>query len=462
MANNTFDLDKEIDQVLDGKAKKKAVVADENQSVMAQLLKNNPIKIPKDGEKVKGNVIQIENSAVYVDLGEMGTGVVYGKEVKDGFSGRGKLVLGDEISAIIIDLENEDGYVELSVREAARDEAWEDLMKKKESKAILGIRILDANKGGLMVEVNGITGFMPVSQLTAEHYPRVEDGDRNKILEILKSFIGTEMTVCVIDAVKDEEKLIVSEKEAFKDKEKQAIAELRVGDVIDGEISGVVDFGAFVKFLPPSKKESKNEEDKLEGLVHISQLDWQLIDNPRDIVKVNDKVQAKIIAIDDTRISLSIRELKVDPWSQVAEKYKIGTIVKGRVHKINHFGAFVYLDNDIHGLAHISEFLSKYPRKNLEDIIKMGDEYDWQVMSLDPAEHRMGLRLADKKEIEKTQKKADQTEEPVEEKVETEASEKEKEVTETEKSPEPKKKAAKKAPKAAAVKEEVSAETEEK
>lgn len=383
-----------------GKDSKNAKNTEEPQSIMAQLLKDNPIKIPKEGDKVKGIVIQLDNQAVYVDLGDLGTGVVYGKEVKDGIGGKGKLQIGDEISATIVDLENDDGYVELSVREAAREEAWEDLARKKDSRDILSTRILDANKGGLMVEVNGVTGFMPVSQLTAEHYPRVEDGDRNKILEILRSYIGTEMKVCVIDAVKDEEKLIVSEKEAYKDKEKEAISELKVGDVIEGEISGVVDFGAFVKFFPPSKETeptTENEEDKLEGLVHISQLDWQLIENPRDIVKVGDRVQAKIIAIDDTRISLSIRELKVDPWSKVAEKYKVGDAVKGRVHKINHFGAFVYLDTDIHGLAHISEFLSKYPRKNIEDIVKIGDEYSWQIMSLEPAEHRMGLKLMEKK-----------------------------------------------------------------
>lgn len=419
--SNQIDLDNEIDQVLSGKGAKDAKTAgDDSQSIMAQLLKDNPVKIPKEGDKVKGQIIQIDNNAVYIDLGDLGTGVVYGKEIKDGLGGKGKLEIGDEVGATIIDVENDEGYVELSVREAAREEAWEDLLRKKEAKDIISARILDANKGGLMVEVNGITGFMPVSQLTAEHYPRVEDGDRNKILEILRSYVGTEMRMCVIDAVKDEEKLIVSEKEAFKDKEKQAISELKIGDVIEGEISGVVDFGAFVKFLPPSKNESMSEEDKLEGLVHISQLDWQLIENPRDVVKVGDKVKAKIIAIDDTRISLSIRELKVDPWSLVSQKYKVGDIVKGRVHKINHFGAFVYLDSDIHGLAHISEFLSKYPRKNIEDIITIGDEYSWQIMSLEPNEHRMGLKLVDPSARQASKKASAEKEEKAEEKTEEE------------------------------------------
>lgn len=396
-------IDKEIDDVLNQKSdstsapKEDKKSSEKDESPMDQLLRDNPISVPKEGDKIKGKVIEIDKNGVYVELGDLGTGVVYGREVKDGLIGRKKLEVGDDITATVIELENDEGYVELSVREAALEEAWEDLIRKKDSREIVTTKILDANKGGLMLEVNGISGFMPVSQLTAEHYPRVEDGDKGKILEILKSYVGQEMNVCVIDASKEDEKLIVSEKEAYKDKEKKAVAELKVGDVIEGEVSGVVDFGAFVKFLPPSKKDSGSEEDKLEGLVHISQLDWQLIDNPRDVVRVGDKIRAKIISIDDTRISLSIRELKNDPWSNVQDKYKVGDVVEGTVHKINHFGAFVYLDEDIHGLAHVSEFLSNHPRKNIDDVVEIGKKYNWQIMSLEPNEHRMGLKLTKEK-----------------------------------------------------------------
>jgi small subunit ribosomal protein S1 len=401
--------DQDIDQILEEDNQEEEVIAgsdkvEENQTPtdrekeglsMEDLIQENPPVIPEEGSKVKGEVIEIDNHAVYVDLKQAGTGIIYGKEVKDGFGeNRKKLKSGDEITATVVEAENEDGYVELSVREAIREEAWKDLINKKEKQEIFPIKILDANKGGLMVEINGITGFMPVSQLTSEHYPRVEDGDKNKIFEILKSYINTEMTVSVLSAVPEEEKLIVSEKQARKDEEKESVSEFKAGDVVEGEISGVVDFGAFVKFLPPSKKDSKNEKDKLEGLVHISQLDWKLIDNPREVVKVGDKVRAKIISIDDTRISLSIRDLKNDPWNEVDKKYKVGDIVEGKVNKVNHFGAFVYLDNDIHGLAHISDFIAKYPGKNIDEVIKTGETYLWQITSMVPAEHRMGLRLA--------------------------------------------------------------------
>jgi small subunit ribosomal protein S1 len=373
---------------------------------MEELLKDNLPVIPEEGTKIKGRVLEIDTHSLFVDLGEMGVGIIYGKEVKDGFgSNRKKLKPGDEITASVIDQENEEGYVELSVREAIREEAWKDLSKKKDTGEIISVKILDANKGGLMVEVNNITGFMPVSQLTAEHYPRVEDGDKNKIFEILKSYVNNDMRVCVIDAILDEEKLIVSEKEAYKEEEKKNIAEFKVGDVVEGEVSGVVDFGAFVKFFPPSRSDSKDDADKLEGLVHISQLDWKLIDNPRDVVSIGDRVKAKIISIDDTRISLSVRELKADPWTQVGEKYKVGEIVEGVVNKLNHFGAFVYLNEDIHGLSHISEFISRYPGKNVDEVIQTGETYLWQIMSMDPNKHRMGLKfvgeLKDKEKLMK-------------------------------------------------------------
>jgi small subunit ribosomal protein S1 len=366
----------------------------QTESKMAELLETAPVKVVKEGEKITGKIVDITSNAAFVDLGTIGTGIIYGKEIKDGFGlNRKKLGIGDEISAVVVEPENEEGYVELSITEAVREEAWRDLIEKQENKEAVKVKILDANKGGLMIELNGVKGFMPVSQLTAEHYPRVEDGDKNKILEILKGFVDTEMTVCVLVADESEEKLIVSEKEAHKDKEREFIAEFKVGDIVEGEVSGVVDFGAFVKFLPPSKLETGGEEDKLEGLVHISQLDWQLINNPRDVVKVGDKVKAKIISIDETRISLSIRDLKNDPWMSVEEKYKVGEEYKGKIDKINHFGAFVYLDKDIHGLAHVSSFPG-YPNKNIDEVVELDKEYMWKVMSIEPNSHRMGLKFA--------------------------------------------------------------------
>lgn len=377
------------------------------------------VAFPAVGDVLKGIVIDVSPSAIYLDLGPIGTGLVLGKETKDGLAMNTKMVIGDEATATLIDLENDEGYIELSIREASYEKAWEDLRNKMKNEDTVSTRILDANKGGLMIEVNGITGFLPVSQLSSQNYPRVDDGDRNKILELLKLLINQELGVRILDADQDAEKLIVSEKAAQSEQERKIISELTKGEVISGEVSGVVDFGAFVKFQAPGR----DEGDQLEGLVHISELAWQLIDNPRELVKVGDAVEAKIIGIDDTRISLSMKALKRDPWSVITEKYTIGEVYEGTVDKINHFGAFVYLDSDIHGLAHVSEFQENYPGKKMEEMIATGKQFNWKILSIDAKEHRMGLVLvkdvsakgkkdpekttiADKKEVVSTEKAA--------------------------------------------------------
>lgn len=395
-----------LDQIVDNV--KKTVDKDEDNSAMGKLIEKTPIEFPEIGDVLEGTVIDVSPFSVLLDLGSFGTGIVMGKDTKDGLRNNKKLKVGDKVTATLIDLENEDGYIELSIREASYDKAWEDLESKRDNEDVVEVRVLDANKGGLMVEVNGIGGFLPVSQLSGEHYPRVEDGNKNKILEKLKKLVGQILTVKVIDTYRDEEKLIVSEKAAMSEKEEAMISKLKEGDVIEGEISGVVDFGAFVKFFPPAlSKEDSQEGDKLEGLVHISELAWQLISDPKEIVKVGDTIKAKIIGIDDSRISLSMRALEKDPWESIKEKYQEGKIYPGTVDKINHFGAFIYLDDNIHGLAHVSEFSEMYPGKKMEDMIEAGKEYEWKVLSIEPKDHRMGLVLMESsgKEKVKSEKK---------------------------------------------------------
>ncbi len=376
--------------------KKQTKEIEEDNSVMGQLLQDAPIEFPEVGDVLAGTVVDVAPHSVLLELGSFGIGIVYGKDTKDGLRGNKKIVIGDKVNATLIELENEDGYAELSIREASYEKAWEDLESKRDNEDAVETRVLDANKGGLMVELNGIGGFLPVSQLSSEHYPRVDDGNKNKILEKLKKLVGQTLLVKIIDILRDEEKLIVSEKAAVSEKEKAIISELKEGDIVEGTISGVVDFGAFVKFFPPATSGKDENADQLEGLVHISELAWQLIDNPREIIKVGDKIKAKIIGVDESRISLSIRALEADPWKTVEKKYKSGKTYSGKVDKINHFGAFVYLDKNIHGLAHISEFSEMYPGKKMGDMIEEGNEYEWKIISIEPEDHRMGLVLIDK------------------------------------------------------------------
>jgi small subunit ribosomal protein S1 len=364
---------------------------------MAELMeeiKNQ--KFPKMDELIKGTVINVGKNEVLLDINGITTGMVRGKELEDESGDHTDLKIGDEAYATVLDLENERGILELSFRQAGHQKAWEGLNELKGKGSIIKTKITDANKGGLMCKVGGVIGFMPVSQLTTEHYPRVEGGDKNKILEILKSYIGQDFEAKVIDVDEKENKLIVSERAAWEEQQKEIIGTYSVGQTVKGKITGVVDFGAFVEF-----------GENMEGLVHISEIAWQRIDNPRDYIKVGDEVEAKIIEIEGSKISLSIKTLKTDPWKEVAGKYKIGQTLKGKVLKTNDFGAFVELDNDIHGLAHISE-LADYPIKTAQDVIKIGEEYEFKIVSIEPDEHRLGLSLKalkQKEEKPKTEKK---------------------------------------------------------
>lgn len=266
-------------------------------------------------------------------------------------------------------------------------------------------KVLAANKGGVMMQTTAITGFMPVSQLSPEHYPRVAGGDKNRILEKLQELIGKELEVKVIDVNEKEEKLIVSEKAVWEDSQKAVLESYKVGDVVDGEVSALTSFGAFVKF-----------GEGLEGLVHISEIAWQRIDHPKDVIKVGDQIKAQIIQLDHSKIYLSLKRLVDDPWKSVKDKYKVGDEVKGKILKIEPFGLMVALDKDIHGLAHVSE-LSDEPIANLNDKFKLGQETNFVVVSLEPTEHRLGLRVAGVKG--KVVKKAEEklkVEEKIEEK----------------------------------------------
>lgn len=358
-------------------------------SPMGDLLEKQQLNIPNLGELVEGTVISASKNEIYLDINGLTTGVIRGKEIQDESGDSEKIKIGDQVQATVLDIENERGEMELSLRMAGHQKAWDRLEKLMKEEEIIESRVIDANKGGLMIKVGNVIGFLPVSQLTTENYPRVEGGDKNKILAYLKNFIGQNLRTRIIDVNESDEKLIVSEKAAWEDKQKTALANYKIGDRVKGKITGVVEFGAFIEF-----------GDGLEGLIHISELAWQRIDDPKTIVKVGDAVEAEIISIDNTKVSLSIKKLKADPWTEVAAKYKVGDKIKGRVLKINPFGAFIELDKDIHGLAHISE-LSDKPLKNPGQVVDVGKEYQFRILSIEPRDHRLGLSLRPaKKKVE--------------------------------------------------------------
>ncbi len=376
------------------------VTGDSSAQTMTDLITSGAeIRVLKPGDMIEGKIISVTKNEVYLDLTGYGVGVVRGRELYDDQATLNSLKPGDAIEAAVVETENKDGNVELSLRQAGHERVWQKLADLMETRDVVATKILAANKGGLMIEINNVTGFLPVSQLSIEHYPRVEEGDKNRILGILNSYIGQHFNVQVITADPEEEKLIVSEKAVFEEELQKNLSVLKIGDIVKGQITGIVDFGVFVKF------------DDLEGLVHISELAWQRIENPKDLFKVGDTVQAKVIAIEKGRVSLSIKQLQTDPWQESVKKYQLGQIVKGKVSKIMPFGVFVELDTDIQGLAHLIE-LSHDEVKDATTIVKEGEEREFKVISIEPAEHRLGLSI---KQLTEAPAKAEKAESPAEE-----------------------------------------------
>ena len=341
------------------------------------LEKNDLLKPPKVGDIVEGKIIGKGRAALFLDLGPFGTGIIYGREFYEAKEKLKELKIGDKVFVKIIDLENEEGYIELSLSGASKEMAFEVIRQKKEKGEKILVKILGANKGGLVAEVSDIPAFLPVSQLSPEHYPRVEGADKTKILRELQKFVGQTLEVKILDFSQRDGQIILSERAKILETKKEILKNYEVGDIIEGEISGVTDFGAFLKF------------DDLEGLIHISELDWKIIEDPTEIVKMGDRVRAKIIEIQNDRVFLSLKALKKDPWQGIEKKYKKGDIVLGKVVRFNPFGAFVQLNPEIQGLIHISEIEGG----RIEDVLKIGQKYKFQILLIDEKEHKMSLKL---------------------------------------------------------------------
>jgi ribosomal protein S1 len=350
-----------------------------------KLLDHDPVAIPKIGDNVSGRIISASKSEIKVDIGGVMTGVIRGRELYFNTNEYAKLPAGTEIEATVVDLDNENGEVELSFRHIDEQKAWSLIQKSYNDKTNIRVRILDANRGGLIVASSQLTGFLPVSQLAPNNYPRVSGGDKTKILEKLKTLVGSELEVKIMAIDENEKKFIASEKDAWQDKQKDVISRYKVGSTVEGTITAITGFGIFINF-----------DNDLEGLIHISELAWQRIDDINELYKIGDKIKAEIISIDGSKIFLSAKKLINDPWRDVAKKYKIGQKVSGLVLKVNPFGLFVELDKDIHGLAHVSQLTLK-PGQKITDVYSPNSKAEFTIISLEPENHRLGLASADKK-----------------------------------------------------------------
>jgi small subunit ribosomal protein S1 len=367
---------------------------------MEELLSENEEKVKPlaENDTIEGTVVSVTKAGIWLDLGVYGTGLAVGYEAAE--AGYNDSVAGDKITASVVVPEMDEGYALLSLKEASKEKSWDQLFELKDSGAIIKIRPFDANKGGLLMEHEGVKGFLPVSQLSTEHYPRVTDKD--EILNRLMTLTGQSLDVIVLDVDKKEGKLIFSEKEARKDELSSAIGKLEVGKKVAGKVTGVVDFGIFMNI------------DGIEGLVHISEISWDRVEDPSKFAKVGDTMEVAIIGKEHDKVSLSLKRLSEDPWAKEVSHIKVGDEIEGEVTRITPFGAFVRITKSVEALVHISE-LSEEHIVNPSEVVTVGETYKFKVISVDIDNHKLALSLKDLK----TKAKAAKPEKKTEKKAET-------------------------------------------
>ncbi|MDB5163402.1 MAG: rpfA [Candidatus Saccharibacteria bacterium] len=347
---------------------------------MDELLAENELKQLKTGDVVEGKVLSVKKHEIWIDLGAHGIGVVMRREI-----GHGQVLEVDqEITTSVVDPELEEGYALLSMKRAAKDRGWDELQRVHESQEVIEVTPYDANRGGLLVELEGIRGFLPVSQLAAGHYPRVSGADKDEILQKLNVLVNKAIRVRILDVSRKDNKLIFSEKEAVKDDMQSRLTELKVGDEVEGVVTGVIDFGAFVNV------------SGIEGLIHISEISWERVEDPRNYVKTGQTVKAKIIAIDKDRLSLSLKQMSEDPWLNEVKAFKKGDNVEGKITRITPFGAFVQLSPAVEALVHVSE-MSNDEGVDPEKLFRLNEKKQFKVIDIDEENRKIALSLKDAK-----------------------------------------------------------------
>ncbi|MDD2566169.1 MAG: S1 RNA-binding domain-containing protein [Candidatus Gracilibacteria bacterium] len=345
-----------------------------------------PIISPKIGEVVTGKILSISSKMFLVDLNSQFTGIIAGSDMHSSIDDVSKLKVDDIVESIVIGDDKDGGLVILSIRKASQAKLITRLHSNFDTKEIITVIPNEANKGGLLIDLDGIKGFIPVSQLTPTNYPRVEGANAERILAHLNKLVGKPFKVRVINVDPDGKKIIFSEKAAVEEERGVALGKLKIGDQVEGVVSGILTYGLFITF------------SGLEGLVHVSEIDWGHVNDPSKFAKVGDKVKVEVIGIDTDKISLSMKRLKHNPWDELAKKYKVGDIIKAPVMRISKFGIFLSLDGGISGLIHLSE-ISNEMVKNAEDHVKVGDVVEAKVITFDPTEKRIGLSLKTTEEV---------------------------------------------------------------
>lgn len=356
---------------------------------MDELLKDAPMPLRvKPGELIEGNVVYRGKNKLLVDIGGVATGIVSGRELRDSFNTFRELKVGDDVTALVLEEENDEGMIVLSLRMASQQKAWDRFHRMVEADTTMEFVPQEANKGGLLANIDGIRTFLPVSQLAPVNYPRVNNADASEIISRLQKFVGHKFTVKIITMDEEAGKIVVSEREALAEQRAKSLEHLKMGDVKEGLVSGIVKFGLFVAF------------DGLEGLVHISEIAWGHVKNPSEFAQIGDRVTVRVIGVEGEKLSLSIKQLTKDPWEEIAERYPVGKRVSGTIVRFADYGAFLKLEKDINGLVHLSE-ISHTRVTDPSEALTIGQKVDAQVINIDVDERRIGLSIKALKPIDK-------------------------------------------------------------
>ncbi len=349
-------------------------------ALFEELFKNSPeIKYPKQWEVISGSIIKIEKKNILVNVNNQFTGLVVSKEVGNTID-LNDLQVGQNIDIMVLGDSIDRGLLILSLKRANQIKNLSNLSKYNESSEVITVRPTEANKWGLLVDIDGLKWFIPVSQLTPIHYPRVEWADPEKILEHLNSLVGIPFKVRVINVDEGGKKIIFSEKAAIEEDRSKALVNLKEWDIVEWVVSGILSYGLFVTF------------EWLEWLVHVSEIDWGHVTDPSKFAKVWMKVKVKVIGLDSEKISLSIKRLKENPWDILAKRYKLGDTIVAPISRISKFGAFLNLDWDIQWLIHLSE-ISHGVVKDIREHVKVGEEVSAKIINFEPSKKRIGLSL---------------------------------------------------------------------
>jgi len=362
---------------------KKQTTDNKDMDPMAELLAKHKtiVKVFKVGELVEGQVVDLSHNRLLLDIGGKSEGIIIGRELEDSDRTAKSLKVGEKILAKVIQSENDHGYTVLSLRRAEKERHWHHFNKFLKDGTIIEVQVLEFNKGGLVVDYNGSQGFVPLSHLDRAHFAETSNvalGSEVDLAQKAGSLIGQTLRTRVIEVNEASNRLVLSEKEVSladsKAGQTDRLTELKVGEVLQGTVTGVTPFGVFVDL------------QGVEGLVHVSELSWEKVLSPAKLYKSGDTVDVKILSIEVTsgKVSLSIKALADDPWASLEERYPEGKIVQGIVSKIAPFGAFVNLEPGVDGLIHVSETVGP---------LKEGEDVEAVIVNVDSKNRKLGLSV---------------------------------------------------------------------